>query len=246
MMHAQRSELSEYAMVDDEAELRRRLPEIDGLRGRVRDEVVRTFVDEVPPSFWLARASGSHHPPDERGLGGTWLHTKRVFVAYTMLEPTFRAMSAISSFESNCARAAVLLHDAFKYGRDPAQVRIAVDEERADENTHEYAGDYLAHLPAGTDPSHDVTMAAYVRQETELPEEVAHAVECHGGSPEWNVSHSGPGPDDDLTLAVHLADLIASNREHRLPVYEPASEIDMMVGDVPTVSQDWIDGLDEF
>lgn len=218
-------------------ELRRRLPEIDGVRGDVQDEVISAFITDIPEYFWLARSSESHHPPDERGLCGTWIHVKRVFTAYTMLERTFRAMSRISSFEANCARAAILLHDGFKYGREPQQ-----DDT---EDYHEYGGGHLRHIPEYTDTAHDVLMAEYVRTETDMPEEVAHAIECHGGSPDW-FGHDGPRPDDDLTLIVHLADLLASNANHRIPVYEPCTELTRVVDDLPTVTDDWSQEIDDF
>lgn len=226
------------AQVYDEDELVRRLPEVQLLRGRVRDEVIRVFVEDVHEYFWLVRASENHHPPDERGLGGTWLHSKRVFTAYTMLERSFRTMSAIDSFEANCARGAVLLHDAFKYGAPPYEFS-------EDENYHEYADDVLAHLPKHTQADHDLQMAAWVRNQTELPEEVAQCVECHGGPNDW-MSHEGPEPSDDKTLVVHLADLIASNSNHRLPVYDPAPELSTMANGVPVLPNSWFEDTQEF
>lgn len=224
------------ALIPDEQQLLARLPEIDSIDGRVRDEVVRVFMEDIPPYFWIARASKNHHPADERELGGCWLHTKRVYTAYRMLEPTHRSMSAIDEYQANCARAAVLLHDAFKYGMQPAQV--TVDHDRADEDTHEYADGVLSHLPAYTDTSHDVKMASYIRSETTLPEEVARAVESHGGSPDW-YGHDGPRPSDDLEMVVHTADVLASNQHHRLPVWEPTEELLVMTDpNLPQVDGD--------
>lgn len=200
--------LREY--YDAESEAERRLPEIEFLHGTVRDETRRIFEEDVPDQFWVAPAAVNHHPPDERGDGGLWLHCKRVFFAFTVIEPTFRAMNAFDQMEANCARAATLLHDAFKYG---------VDTQMPDES-----GKYPF------EEAHDVLMAEYVRTETDLPERVAECVETHGGSPSWS-AHSGPGPHDDLTLAHHLADMMASSEHYGLPVYEPAPELRKMVGD---------------
>lgn len=228
------------AGVEDETELLRRLPEIQVLRGRVRDEVIRVFMEDVHEHFWLARASEEHHPPDERGLGGTWLHTKRVFTAYTMLERSFRAMSAIDSFEANCARGSVLLHDAFKYGSPPYEF------EENNEDYHEYADGLLHHIPQYSNSNHDVKMASHIRTETELPEEVAVCVERHGGPSDW-MSHDGPAPFDDKTLLVHMADMFASNSNHCLPVYDPARELRMMSDRIEAIeNDDWIEDLDEF
>lgn len=223
------------------AELVRRLPEVSMVHGTLRNEIVDAFVSDVPDYVWLARASANHHPPDERGLGGLWIHIKRVFTAYTMLEPTFRELGAIDSFEANCARAAVLLHDAFKYGRYPRRI----EQETVD--GHDYADDRLAHVPEYTQPNHDVQMAAYVREETDMPDEVARAVESHGGSTSWG-SHEGPSPSDDLELLVHLADLVASNHRHRLPVFKPARELTVMVeSELETIDDSgWVEEVNEY
>lgn len=231
--------LETAAEIDDPELLLHRVPEISLLRGSVQDEVIDVFIDDVPGYFWIARASENHHPPDERGLGGTWLHTKRVFTAYVMLERSFRAMSRIDSFEANCARAAVLLHDAFKYGKP------GTEYESKDEDQHPYAGGALYHAPKHTIPEHDVQMASWIRDETELPDEVAQCVESHGGSNSW-MSHSGPEPQDDKSLLVHLADLVASNSNHRLPVYRPTNELRMMVGTVPELTEQWFEDAVEF
>lgn len=225
--------MNEKLQPDNEEEISKRLPEVNLIRGNTQSEVIDVFIEHVPSYFWIVRASQNHHPPDERGVAGTWLHTKRVFTAYTMLEPTFRTMGCISPFEANCARAAILLHDAFKYGRNP---------ESDEEDMHEYANGYLDHLPEHTDPNHDVEMAELVRNDTEMPEEVAHAIECHGGSNEW-YGHNGPKPDDDMTLGVHLADVIAANSNHGLPVYKPRKEI-KLVTDVSDLGDEWAESLE--
>lgn len=217
------------------SEVAERLPEIASLKGHVRDEVARAFAEDVPEYFWIARASENHHPPDERGLGGVWLHTKRVYTTFRMLEPTYRAMSAMDAYEANCARAAVLLHDAFKYGQHPEEIE---NGDEPDEDHHAYADGVLSHLPEYTYTGHDLSMAGYVRDSTDLPEEVARCVAAHGGSPDW-YSHDGPGPSNDLEMAVHTADLIASNSNHRLPVWEPTEELMVMTDtQLPMIDND--------
>jgi hypothetical protein len=217
---------------DDESELVERLPEIECIDGNPRDVVVSIFLEDVPEYFWIARASETHHPPDERGLGGLWLHTKRAFVALTMLEKSFRAMSTVSPLEANCARAAILLHDAFKYG-PPGH-----EYEEQESDTHPYASGRLHHL-GYTDEQHDQRMADRVEQEA-VPPVMADCIRTHGGSAAWNGSHSGPTPSNDVELMHHLADLIASNSEHRLPVYQPDRRLDTITPDrLPVVSDGW-------
>jgi len=212
-----------------------RLPEIESIDGRMQMKVARVFAEEIPEYFWIARSSENHHPPDERTLGGLFLHTKRVYTAYRMLEPTYRAMSAIDAYDANCARAAVLLHDGFKYGQHPAEVETG---DEPDEDHHEYADGVLSDLPEYTDTRHDLKMADFIRSETSLPEEVARCVASHGGSPDW-YSHDGPSPSDDLEMLVHTADMLASNSNHRLPVWGPTEELMLMTDtNMPVIDED--------
>lgn len=198
----------------------RLIPELQFLRGNIKSEVRQLFVNTVPDYFWIVRASESHHPPDERGLCGLWLHTKRVFTSYLMLESTF-ATQYLDEYERNCARAAVLLHDAFKYGQKPFSVGSYDD---ASPPYHPYLSDEFKSLPRYTAPSHDVQTAQLVRDETDCPEEVARAIESHGGSQDW-FGHNGPSPTTPAQKLVHYADVFASNEWHRLPVYKPAEEL---------------------
>lgn len=210
--------------------IRRILPEVQSIRGSMRSEVVRVLTEDVPPYFWMVRASESHHCADEQGLGGLVLHTKRVFTSYSILERTYRAM-AIDSFEANCARAAVLLHDGFKYGR------ACSGDFGDDDDYHEYADGSLSHLPEHTVTDHDIQMAEHVRSNTSLPDEVARCIESHGGSPDW-YSHDGPKPSDDLEMLVHSADVFAANELFRVPVHGVSPELRAMVGDVPEIEDD--------
>lgn len=224
---------SQEALRPTEQQLRTRLPEIESVDGRVQSELVEMFTERVPPSFWIARSSEEYHPPDERQLGGLWLHTKRVYTAYRMLEPTYRAMSAFGEYQANCARAAVLLHDGFKYGMQPMP-----DTAESNDDDHPYADGMLKHLPQYTQTSHDIDMASYLRSETAMPEEVARCVAAHGGSPDW-YSHDGPKPSDDLEMIVHTADVLASSQHNRLPVWEPTAELLVMTDkDMPVIDSD--------
>ena len=65
-----------------------------------------------------------------------------------------------------------------------------------------------------TQSDHDWWMGGVVRQETELGETVARAIESHMGP--W---YEGPEPSSTLDELVHVADMIASddNAEISLP-----------------------------
>lgn len=212
-----------------------RLPEINAIRGNLREYTIEAFEKGCPEYFWIVRGARRHHYPDERGLGGLWLHTKRAFVCWTHLEQTFRAMGGISDFEANCARSAILMHDMFKCGRYDVDEALPNEEDE-----HPYADGLLAGQP-GFNDEHDIECAKFIREETQLPEEVARCVETHGGSTQWGATHKGPSPNDDLTLAHHLADYVAS-RAVPWPVYDPSDELLTMIdSDVPTIEEeDWI------
>jgi len=53
---------------------------------------------------------------------------------------------------------------------------------------------------------HDTTAATYLREETDLPDPVADAVEAHNGP--W---YDGRSPEDDTEMLVHLGDMMAAD-----------------------------------
>jgi len=161
-----------------------------------------------------------------------------VYTAYRFLEPTYRAMNRLGPYQATCARAAVLLHDAFKYGQQPADRSNGDD---GDAPTHAYANDLLAHLPQYTVTDHDTEMVSFIESDTALPDEVAWYVASHGGSGDW-YGHDGPTPSTGPEMIVHLADVFATNMEHKLPVYEPTAGLERLVGsELPTISDDeWL------
>lgn len=179
-----------------EAELMRCFPELQDIDDVwIRSQTIKALLDGYPDYNWDARASGNHHPPDERGEYGQWLHVKRVFASYEEVARTFRQQLLLSEREVELGKAAVFLHDIFKYGIPPKK----------------YTSNY---------GSHDTIAAEYVRNFTSLPDSVAHACETHAGA--WGSEYH---PETDLEQAVHLADYMASRDDSNQGVYEPTKEL---------------------
>jgi hypothetical protein len=182
----------------DKEELLRRLPEIDRLRdGFFKPFVIDAFLDGCPEYFWElpTSSSGRHHPVDEVGEHGNWLHTKRMYATYENNSRSLVEAGVITEREREAGKAAALLHDMFKYGFP----------EQEGEHTVNY---------------HDVLGAAYVRQYTDLPDIVAELIETHNGA--W---HCGPEPRNIHEWAHHMADMSAAQRGTNTAIVEPADEL---------------------
>lgn len=227
------------ASPESKEEVVRRLPEVDAIKGNLRTEMIDIFMNDVPDYFWLVRASKSHHPPDERGLGGLWLHTKRAFFAWTVVEPTMREMSVVDTFEANCARCAILLHDSFKYD--------SKEEREVEEEAHAYLDEECVediNIPSGSSSDHGEVAAEFVLEETDLPPEVADLIISHDGA--W---FDGRSPNSWFEMAHHFADAFASNDKYRLPVAAPCEELTMLIGqDFPVIEDpdEWIQELHDY
>lgn len=183
-------------MRDEEVE--RRLPEVGLIEDEeIREQTISAIGRGVPDYFWdvPATSSGRYHNPFSRRKHGLWIHTKMVFTVYERQVRSFVEMGLITETEEDLGRAAVLLHDALKYG-------------------HSYEdGD-------STVTNHDNLMGHWVRHNTELPNEVARCIECHNGS--W---YDGPTPETDLEQLVHECDMAASTKNITVGVWKPAEEI---------------------
>jgi 23S rRNA maturation-related 3'-5' exoribonuclease YhaM len=87
--------------------------------GLITDQGIRLFTRalllEAPESFWEAPSSitKKHHPPDEHGVAGNILHTKRVVRNVVLLS---RAQQR-PLLEEDIVIAAALLHDTTKFVR---------------------------------------------------------------------------------------------------------------------------------
>jgi len=182
----------------DKDELLRRLPEIDRLRdGFYKPMVIDAFLNGCPEYFWElpTSSSGKHHPVDEVGKHGNWLHTKRMYATYENNSRSLVEAGVITERDREAGKAAALLHDMFKYGFP----------EQEGKHTIKY---------------HDVLGAAYVRQYTELPEQVAELIETHNGA--W---HAGPDPRNEHEWCHHFADMSAAQRGTNTAIVEPTEEL---------------------
>lgn len=162
-------------------------------------ETADLVVDHCPDYFWHAPAASTykHHNPFCCGKHGLWIHSLMVATAYERLAPSYLNQGLISIEEIDYGRAAVLLHDMRKHGESYTEGESA-------------------------DRDHDIQAAQLIREESELPENVAAAVESHMGA--W---YRGPEPETPLQQLVHTADMAASSKNGTWGIYkkpEPISE----------------------
>jgi len=176
-----------YGNVDRE-EVFERFPELDAIRDDQLREITAGVVREFPDYFWTAPASSRHHPPEHRVRHGLWLHTKRVCTAFERLSESMVKQGHLEWSDIDHGRAACLCHDMYKYGMPPTSVD-------------------------GTVNDHDVIAANWLRDETEMPDGVADAVEAHNGP--W---YRGKRPETHLEQIVHIADMQASDENVRVSV----------------------------
>lgn len=171
-----------------EEEAIQRMPEVEDIKDdRLREQVIQV-VREFPDYFWTAPASSSHHPPEHQARHGLWLHTKRVCTTFERLAPSMVQQGFMEWQEVDYGRAACILHDMFKYGMPPTSVDSTVED-------------------------HDIIAASWLRDHTQLPDEVAGAVEAHNGP--W---YQGRPPKTHLEQMVHIADMMASDENGRIAV----------------------------
>ena len=84
----------------------------------IKDPEIKVFVykciDKAPSYFWKVPSSstGKYHPEDERGEGGSVLHTRRAVKVADDLCRNFN----INGSERDCVLAAAIMHDFCKNG----------------------------------------------------------------------------------------------------------------------------------
>jgi hypothetical protein len=179
----------------DDEELHRRLPALRLIDDdAIREETMRV-TNQAPAYFWLAPASQSdYHHPVCRENYGLWAHTLMVSTALERLLPSWTGMGRLTDRDADLARAAVLLHDQRKSGLDGSVRESSTSD-------------------------HDLEMAAYVREQSRLPEELADAIAAHMGA--W---YDGPKPATPLEDVVHTADMVASTADITCAVPGPLPE----------------------
>lgn len=168
-----------------------RFPEINDIKDDTLREQVIGVVREAPDYFWTAPAASKHHAPEHRSRHGLWLHTKRVCTAFERTAPSMVNQGFMEWQEVDYGRAACVLHDMFKYGMPPTSVEATVED-------------------------HDIIAASWLRDHTELPEEVCDAVEAHNGP--W---YQGHPPKSHLQQMVHVADMHASDENAKIAIKDP-------------------------
>ncbi|MFW5903081.1 MAG: HD domain-containing protein [archaeon] len=190
--------------VNNREELYRLLPEVMKIKDpKIQEEIERYLIEEVPDYFWNreSSSSGKYHSKDETGKYGLLLHTKRVFTALERLMKSWKDMGKINKNEKDLARAAVLLHDTFKFG-------VSTD----------FEGNVIPGRHTVSD--HDRIASEQFLQKTQIlgttKTKIAKGIAAHNGP--WGCSQN---PETNFQLLIHLCDMFAADKKAELAVYKP-------------------------
>jgi len=175
----------------DRDEAIERLPELTDIQDENLREMTIGVVREMPDYHWTAPAAQRGHPPEHRQRHGLWLHTKRVCTKFERMAESMVKQGHLEWADIDHGRAACIVHDMYKHGMPPTSVD-------------------------GTVRDNDVTAANWLRNHTQMPEQVTDAVEQHNGP--W---YEGANPDSHLSQIVHIADLHASDPNSQIAVKDP-------------------------
>jgi len=171
-------------------EAERRMPSLDLIENDAIREETRKLTMFAPAYFWERPGStAGYHNAHEHGL---WAHTLKLSTVIERLADSYTERGLLRKpLDVDRAHAAAILHDQRKAGEDGEE----------------------------TQSDHDWWMGGVVRQESELGEAVARAIEEHMGA--W-----GDGPDPSSTLAelVHVADMVASDDNVDIALPAPVPE----------------------
>lgn len=175
-------------------EVRRRLPSLSHIDdGRLLSETIRLTAN-APDWFWTHPAASNHHHPETRKERGLWAHTLLLSTAIEAMTETDLARGRITDREKDLLHVAAILHDQRKHG-----VR---DEP-------EWNGE------------HARTMANVIRSASDLPAQVADAVESHMGPRSWDGQRP---PSTTFEEILHRSDMIASRPQFAVGLPADAPE----------------------
>jgi len=155
----------------------------------IRDET-RRLTQFAPAYFWERPGStAGYHNAHDRGL---WAHTLKLSTVIERLADSYTERGLLRApLDVDRAHAIAILHDQRKAGEDGE----------------------------ATQSDHDWWMGGVVRQESELGETVARAIEEHMGP--W---YDGPEPSSTLAELVHVADMVASDDNVEIALPGPVPE----------------------
>lgn len=165
----------------ESSEVERRIPHVKNIEdGRIRSETIQ-LASNSPKYFWEvpATSSGYHHPAC-RGDNGLWIHTLMVATVVERLGESYMEQDRLYGNQMDYARSACILHDMRKNGNPQNPSTSSTSD-------------------------HDLRMGQVISDVTDLPNQIASAVESHMGP--W---YDGPEPKNDLQDLVHNADMVAS------------------------------------
>lgn len=191
-------------------EVERRLPSLQFVGDDdLTDETVRITAN-APDWFWWQPAASTHHHPETRKERGLWAHTLLLSTAIEAMVDTDLQRNRLRTDEKDLLHVAAILHDQRKHGVD---------------DDPEWHG------------AHAKTMADVIRSASDLPGQVADAVESHMGPRSWDGERP---PSTTFEELLHRADMIASRPEFAvaLPTDAP-EELDHI--DLPRAEMDYAD-----
>ena len=172
------------------AEARRRMPSLQLIENdAIREETCKLTMF-APAYFWERPGStAGYHNAHEHGL---WAHTLKLSTVIERLAGSYTERGLLRKpLDVDRAHAIAILHDQRKAGEDGEE----------------------------TQSDHDWWMGGVVRQESELGETVARAIESHMGP--W---YEGPEPSSTLAELVHVADMVASDDNADIALPAPVPE----------------------
>lgn len=179
------------------------LPLLDEIN-LINSDQIRLFVRSIllqAKLFWKIPSSFSakHHPPDEHGLGGNVLHTKRVVNTAKIIVSSYSLLPE----EKDVVFAACLLHDITK-GISPTNS----EEDALYDPMHAYTVNSFVKKCQDNDKKYSSeSSSSTLFLDEETVQAILRLVRCHLGP--WSPVPE-TYPTSYLDMIVHLADNIAS------------------------------------